>query len=847
MFQRAGHALLLFHISHVVSQQYQLVQTYNAENFFEDFNFFTGADPTGGFVDYVSHETASQLGLIRNYRSSVYIGVDTTNTYPPNGPGRQSVRLESKETFTEGLFVLDLTHIPVGCGTWPAFWTGGLGDSPTDGEIAGVCEVDEAIEQYGTWTSTDCNVQHDGNQGCGSDLNDPNNYGADFNVNGGGVYAMEWTNSTINIWFFRPGEIPQSLTVASFSPNLAEFGIPSATFAGPCSDSFGDKFFNHSIIIETTFCGGWAGEVFGTGDTTCQKAPGTTSLQSCIDFVGQNPWAFTEAYWSIKSLRVWQKGEGTTEELEDFPYGGTEVPIPIEPGIGDGSGPEAFGDYTTSEESYWEPIPTLIEPQCSEYSWEELVDPTPEPGYWEFEPIPLDPGIGDGTGSGETTGSGYKDAEATLPPIVSDGYGTPYEEPVPELPFYFDPIFPVEPIPYTEPALPTPDTSTQYIDVTPIPIVPEDLDIGDAIAAVLSALDEETRETLYEIVAPAMLEGLAPPIDDSYVTDPIVIIDPVYPEPIEPFAPSSTDPETTVEGTPEPFLKPVPTSSSPPTSSLKSILHHLSRFSKRQNDNTALTSTPVNPTATWASIFSSLTAEKADLLRDLLSLYKTYNGISPDPADGMGNYVSYITEWDEKLSVFDEETQGAVLALLAAGIPLPEDIEVVELDGEGLIGKLNGEGDEEMRVNPGFAVPYEVLNGGEESGELFELLRLWEGLGIETKEAILEFLKPGTGRLGRRQTAEESPSQTEEEEETSAPGDTLVEETIIDPFMGEPLIGGSFITEDTDTEDPTIIELYPDEPEEIFVDPPFPEVNPAGPSSEEPADISWTLRSLSPS
>ena len=57
------------------------------------------------------------------------------NKYSPDGPGRPSVRLESRLTFTEGLFVIDLTHIPIGCGTWPAFWTVGLGDWPVDGEI----------------------------------------------------------------------------------------------------------------------------------------------------------------------------------------------------------------------------------------------------------------------------------------------------------------------------------------------------------------------------------------------------------------------------------------------------------------------------------------------------------------------------------------------------------------------------------------------------------------------------------------------------------------------------------------------------------------------------------------
>lgn len=86
-------------------------------------------------MQYLPYDAAATSGLISNASDSIYLGVDHANTYPIGGPGRPSVRLESKQTFTEGLFVLDLSHIPVGCGTWPAFWTVGLGDWPADGEI----------------------------------------------------------------------------------------------------------------------------------------------------------------------------------------------------------------------------------------------------------------------------------------------------------------------------------------------------------------------------------------------------------------------------------------------------------------------------------------------------------------------------------------------------------------------------------------------------------------------------------------------------------------------------------------------------------------------------------------
>lgn len=71
----------------------------------------------------------------------VYMGVDHTNTYNVNGPGRPSVRVHSKKLYNHGLFILDLNHMPVGCGAWPAWWT--LGESaewPRAGEIGKVCK-----------------------------------------------------------------------------------------------------------------------------------------------------------------------------------------------------------------------------------------------------------------------------------------------------------------------------------------------------------------------------------------------------------------------------------------------------------------------------------------------------------------------------------------------------------------------------------------------------------------------------------------------------------------------------------------------------------------------------------
>jgi hypothetical protein len=80
------------------SAAYTLVQTYDATNFFDEFTFFTAADPTEGYVEYVSETTADAADLVYNTNNQVYLGVDYTTNNPANG--RESVRLSSNTAYS---------------------------------------------------------------------------------------------------------------------------------------------------------------------------------------------------------------------------------------------------------------------------------------------------------------------------------------------------------------------------------------------------------------------------------------------------------------------------------------------------------------------------------------------------------------------------------------------------------------------------------------------------------------------------------------------------------------------------------------------------------------------------
>jgi hypothetical protein len=100
---------------------YRLVDNYNSGNFFNSFDFYSGSDPTHGYVNYQSQGNAQSRGLINNNNGQVYMGVDHT-TVNPGSPGRASVRVSSKKAYNHGLFIADIQHMPGNaCGVWPAF------------------------------------------------------------------------------------------------------------------------------------------------------------------------------------------------------------------------------------------------------------------------------------------------------------------------------------------------------------------------------------------------------------------------------------------------------------------------------------------------------------------------------------------------------------------------------------------------------------------------------------------------------------------------------------------------------------------------------------------------------
>lgn len=59
---------------------------------------------------------------------------------------------------------------------------------------------------FSTPTALDCDVNTDGNSGCGVQAAGADSFGPAFNSAGGGFYAMERTTDFIKIWFWSRGD-----------------------------------------------------------------------------------------------------------------------------------------------------------------------------------------------------------------------------------------------------------------------------------------------------------------------------------------------------------------------------------------------------------------------------------------------------------------------------------------------------------------------------------------------------------------------------------------------------------------------------------------------------------------
>ena len=144
------------------SGPYQLVEKHVGSTFLDHYDFYVGTDSGGsaGYQTYVSRSRAEELGLIHvgggggdggiadddddadddnitkeEQHSFVTLSSSSSVVSNNNGISIESLRLEGKTRFDRGLLILDVDHVPNGCGAWPAFRITDESSWPGGGEI----------------------------------------------------------------------------------------------------------------------------------------------------------------------------------------------------------------------------------------------------------------------------------------------------------------------------------------------------------------------------------------------------------------------------------------------------------------------------------------------------------------------------------------------------------------------------------------------------------------------------------------------------------------------------------------------------------------------------------------
>eukprot|EP00934_Nitzschia_sp_Nitz4_P000241 Nitzschia sp. Nitz4//scaffold313_size41840//10902//17056//NITZ4_007432-RA/size41840-processed-gene-0.86-mRNA-1//-1//CDS//3329547418//241//frame0 len=364
---------------------YVLTQKQTPSNWLDFYDFYDGPDSIGsnGYNTYVSKPKAQEMGLFtQNGETSLILqskplppstpmsstSSSTKEDYYPDG-FRASLRLESKQVYNGGLFVMRVSHVPSGCGVWPAFWMTDKDVWPDHGEI----DIIEGINTQSTvktalHTSEDCSmyahvpawalsgtwdvatglpdtftgipntvnrVQADNcyvlaphqwaNQGCVLASSDNTTLGDPINQQGGATYVLEWdplVNKAIRSWVFPasrplPDNLQQVLEDEVDGTTVIDpttWPVPYAYFAiGEYTGCSADHFQDMNLIINLAFCGTVAGNrFFHDCPALAQKYNvQNDSVATCNAYLQDMAatGGLEEAFWELDSLHIFQRTE----------------------------------------------------------------------------------------------------------------------------------------------------------------------------------------------------------------------------------------------------------------------------------------------------------------------------------------------------------------------------------------------------------------------------------------------------------------------------------------------------------------------------------------------------------
>lgn len=287
------------------------------------FNFEQKPGDNAGFANWVQDGSLQYV----NDKGNVVFATDST----PVVDSRKTTRAVSKDTFSKGLFISRITHMPSTYGSWPSFWMVSNKAWPEGGEIdilegvgsfsqnaasvhttAGCSMPVSALEQTTSKfmlsgpQQTNCDTHATDSQGCGLRDDTPNTFGPGFNNVGGAYVAVHITDEFVKVHQWPGDSAPQD--VKNNAPAPSTWDKP-ALFLPNDQCNIGSHFYDLQLVFSTNVCGKWPGELWNLDASyagQAQSSAQATGVDSCYEYAHSHGAEWGNAFFEVASISIFE-------------------------------------------------------------------------------------------------------------------------------------------------------------------------------------------------------------------------------------------------------------------------------------------------------------------------------------------------------------------------------------------------------------------------------------------------------------------------------------------------------------------------------------------------------------
>lgn len=307
-------------------------------SFFDEFTFAT-KDENHGAAEYLPRADAQAAGVIEAEGSFAVLRAGPAS--PRYQYKRESAKILSKQSWKHFLVAMRYSHVPYGCGVWPAFFTLAPNAAwPDGGEIdlleyvntdvskssfhtGGSCKLNpSAVAKYGSMPDRnsmnyDCVTQYPDRLGCA-----PNKWmktGQEW-ARSPGVVAAEWTESFLKIFYIPDNELPQDLLSDEPKPETWDRWL----FSYYPFEGTGCTMQAQQLVMQIGFCGDWASKVWDQDGQCKHMINGCRAVDPlheyapqqdcCTKFIwdenkahGTDSYLQSQAFFNISWMKVFQQ------------------------------------------------------------------------------------------------------------------------------------------------------------------------------------------------------------------------------------------------------------------------------------------------------------------------------------------------------------------------------------------------------------------------------------------------------------------------------------------------------------------------------------------------------------